>query len=145
MFFKAVVQTVLLYGSETWALTESALRCLEGFFYRAACNMARKNGPKKNDQAGEWTHSDMKELFKEVVLYSLTEYIEKRRKTIETYIRDRPILHLCRSGERLRVPSNAGGDGSSRMRRTRRGKRMPLLLYLSTRLRRTRCCLLSIV
>eukprot|EP00985_Skeletonema_marinoi_P027980 scaffold23672_cov188-Skeletonema_marinoi.AAC.1 len=37
MFFKAVVQAVLLYWSETWALTESAMRCLEGFYYRAAC------------------------------------------------------------------------------------------------------------
>ncbi len=85
------------------------------------------------------------ELFKEVVLYSLTEYIEKRRKSIETYIRDRPILDLCRSGERLRVPSNAGGGGSSRLRRTWRGKMVPLLLYLRTRLRRDRCCLLRII
>ena len=42
MFFKAVVQAVLLYGSETWAVTDSAMRCLEGFYYRAACRMARK-------------------------------------------------------------------------------------------------------
>jgi len=41
MFFKAVVQAVLLYGSETWVLTASAMRCLEGFYYRAACRMAR--------------------------------------------------------------------------------------------------------
>ena len=81
MFFKAVVQAVLLYGSETWVLTESVLRCLEGFYYRAACRMARKNRPQKNEQTGEWTYPDKKELFKEVGLYTLTEYIEKRRKT----------------------------------------------------------------
>ena len=38
-------------------------------------------------------------------MYTLTEYIEKRRQTIGTYIRDRPILELCRSGERLRGTS----------------------------------------
>ncbi len=38
MFFKAVVQAVLLYGSESWVLTH---RCLEVFMYYAACRMAR--------------------------------------------------------------------------------------------------------
>ncbi len=54
------------------------------------------------DQTGEWTHPDNTELLKEVELYTLTECVEKRRKTIGTYIRDRPILDLGRSGERLR-------------------------------------------
>ena len=67
--------------------------------------MARKNRPKKNEQTGEWTHPDKKELFEEVGLYTLKEYIEKRRKTIGTYIMDRPILDLCRSGERQRGTS----------------------------------------
>ena len=46
-------------------------------------------------------------MFEEVGLYTLTEYIEKRRKTIGAYIyiRDRPILHLCRDGERQRGTS----------------------------------------
>ena len=72
--------------------------------------MASKNRPKKNEQTGEWTHLDKKELFEEVGLYTLKEYIKKRRKTIGTYINinimDRPILDLCRSGERQRGTSN---------------------------------------
>eukprot|EP00984_Skeletonema_dohrnii_P022412 scaffold11544_cov101-Skeletonema_dohrnii-CCMP3373.AAC.6 len=36
---------------ESWALTDSAMRCLEGFYYRAAC-MARENRPKKKRQTG---------------------------------------------------------------------------------------------
>jgi hypothetical protein len=35
-FYKAVVQSVLLYGSETWNLTTTALTRLEGFHIRAA-------------------------------------------------------------------------------------------------------------
>ena len=31
MFYKAVVQSVLLYGSETWTLSDSSIKCLEGF------------------------------------------------------------------------------------------------------------------
>ena len=41
-FYKAVVQAVLLYGSETWNLTKLALAQLEGFHVRAAYKMARK-------------------------------------------------------------------------------------------------------
>ncbi len=49
--------------------------------------MIRKNRPKKNE-TGEWTDPDKKELFEEVGLYTLTEYIEKRRKTIGAYTMD---------------------------------------------------------
>jgi hypothetical protein len=106
MFFQAVVQAVLLYGSETWVLTDSALRCLEGFFYRAACCMASKNRLTKNERTGEWTHPDKAKLFAEVGLSPLKEYIAKRRDSIGAHIRDRPILDLCRRGERQRGTSN---------------------------------------
>ena len=36
MFYKAVVQSVLLYGSETWTLSASSMKCLEGFHYLAS-------------------------------------------------------------------------------------------------------------
>jgi hypothetical protein len=36
MFYKATVQAVLLYGSETWSLSPSSMKCLEGFHIRAA-------------------------------------------------------------------------------------------------------------
>ena len=42
-FYKAVVQSVLLYGSETWNLTKTALAWLEGFHIKAAYRMATKH------------------------------------------------------------------------------------------------------
>jgi len=39
-FYKVVVQAVLLYGSETWVLSTTALTSLEGFHIRAAYRMA---------------------------------------------------------------------------------------------------------
>jgi hypothetical protein len=45
VFYKAVVQSVLLYGSETWNLTKTALAWLEGFHIRAAYHMAKKHKP----------------------------------------------------------------------------------------------------
>jgi hypothetical protein len=36
VFYKAVVQAVLLFGSETWKLSPASLKSLEGFHFRAA-------------------------------------------------------------------------------------------------------------
>jgi len=36
MFYKAVVQSVLLYSSETWVVTPAVLKVLEGFHHRVA-------------------------------------------------------------------------------------------------------------
>ncbi len=46
-FYKAVEQSVLLYGSETWNLTTTALTRLEGFHIHAAYRMAEKHKLKK--------------------------------------------------------------------------------------------------
>ena len=40
MFYKAIVQAVLLYGSETWSLLPLSLKGLEGFHIRAAWRMS---------------------------------------------------------------------------------------------------------
>ena len=43
MFYKATVQSVLLFGSETWVLTPSTLKRLEGFHVKAARRMTGKS------------------------------------------------------------------------------------------------------
>ena len=45
MFYKATIQAVLLFGSETWNLTPTAMKQLEGFHVRAAWRMAKVNVP----------------------------------------------------------------------------------------------------
>jgi len=46
-FYKAIVQSVLLYGSETWVLSSAVLARLEGFHLRAAYRMAKKHVPRR--------------------------------------------------------------------------------------------------
>ncbi len=36
VFYKATIQAVLLFGSETWNLAPSGLKCFEGFHLQAA-------------------------------------------------------------------------------------------------------------
>ena len=57
-FYKAVVQSVLLYGSETWNLTETVLARLEGFHIQAAYRMARKHKSCKG-LCGNWIYPSM--------------------------------------------------------------------------------------
>jgi hypothetical protein len=47
VFYKATVQAVLLYGSETWSLSPSSVECLRGFHIRATWRMTG-NRPKQN-------------------------------------------------------------------------------------------------
>lgn len=39
VFYKAIVQGVLLFGSETWKLSPASIKSLEGFHLRAALCM----------------------------------------------------------------------------------------------------------
>ena len=40
MVYKVVVQMVLLYGSDSWVVTEAMLKVLEGFHHRVAHRIA---------------------------------------------------------------------------------------------------------
>ena len=42
IFYRAAVQSVLLYGAETWVITKSVLKKLGGFHKRVARRLANK-------------------------------------------------------------------------------------------------------
>jgi hypothetical protein len=100
-FYKAVVQTVLLYGSETWNLTKTALAQLEGFHIKAAYRMAAKHKPRKGPNH-IWVYPATEDVLKECGMHPISHYIGVRRETIICYVVDRPIHNLCTAGERRR-------------------------------------------
>jgi hypothetical protein len=100
-FYKAVVQAVLLYGSETWVLLTAALASLEGFHIRAAYRMAVKHKPRRGP-GNSWVYPKSKDVLEECAMSTLEEYITVRWQTIAVYVATRPILHECRQGERKR-------------------------------------------
>jgi hypothetical protein len=53
-FYTAVVQSVLLYGSETWVLSEKMRRMLEGFHNRCARQMTKRFIHPDLENDGEW-------------------------------------------------------------------------------------------
>jgi hypothetical protein len=99
--YKAVVQSVLLYGSKTWNLTQTVLARLEGFHIRAAYGMARKHKPRKG-LFGKLKYPSMKDVLEECDLHSVKDYIDTGCSTIAMYVVNRPILQECQEGEQIR-------------------------------------------
>ena len=101
MFYKAVVQSVLLYGSESWNLTKTAMARLDGFHIRAAYRMAKRHKPRRGlNQV--WVYPATEGVLKECGMHSIPHYIGVRWETIFRYVVDRPIHTMCMKGERRR-------------------------------------------
>jgi hypothetical protein len=72
MFYKAVCQAVLLYGCETWTVTKSMLRVLEGFHHKCA---RRISGLMARQTATGWYYPPLATAMAEAGLYPIQEYI----------------------------------------------------------------------
>jgi hypothetical protein len=84
VFYIAIVQAVLLFGSETWKLSPLSLKSLEGFHVWAARCMAGKMPTKNPD--GTWTYPCSRDVLKAVGLQTIDHYIGARWETITRFI-----------------------------------------------------------
>ena len=73
-FYQAIVQAILLYGSETWVISWTALARLEGFHIRAAYRMAKKYKPNRGP-GNVWVYPRSKDVLKECGMKMMEEYI----------------------------------------------------------------------
>jgi hypothetical protein len=92
---------MLLYGSETWVLSRTALACLEGFHIRAAYRMAKTQKPKWGP-GRTWIYPQSVDVLQECGLKTMEEYIGIRQQKIAVYVATRPILIKCRQGKQKR-------------------------------------------
>jgi hypothetical protein len=79
-FYKAVVQSVLLYGIEMWN---------------------KKHKPRRGP-THVWVYPATEDVLKECGMHSILHYIGIRQETIFWYVVDRPFHALCTTGERRR-------------------------------------------
>jgi hypothetical protein len=96
MFYKAIVQNVLLYGCETWVITPDMMGVLESFHHRTARRIAKMMPYLRH---GVWVYPDKGEAMKRAGLYSMESYVRKRQNTVAQYIATRPIYQLCCAAE----------------------------------------------
>jgi len=106
MFYKAIVQSVLLYGCETWTITPRMLTALRGFHHQVARRIAVRLPNKLRD--GSWNYPRIEVARSEAGLYTIEHYIAIRQSGFVDKVAIRPIKQLCdnatrRSGDSSRL------------------------------------------
>jgi hypothetical protein len=98
IFYKATVQSILLFGSKTWNLSPSSLKLLEGFHIRAAWRMAGKRPVRLPD--GTWTCPNLAQVLEDIGLKTVAHYIAACQQHIANNIANKPIFMTCMDGGR---------------------------------------------
>ena len=80
IFYVAVVQAVLLFGSETWIMTPLLKNSLKGFHHRAARQMMGMVLKCKRD--GIWVYPSIGKALEIVGLEEIGLYITLRQNTV---------------------------------------------------------------
>ena len=93
-FYVAVVQAVLLYGAETWVVSERNMRKLKSFHHRCARAISGRNIRKLPD--GSWITPRSRGTLREAGLWCVEKYIHRRKATLQKYAENRPILRACK-------------------------------------------------
>jgi hypothetical protein len=99
--YKAIVQSVLLYGSKKWVLSTASLARLEGFHLRAAYRMSKKHVPRRGPRQ-QWVYPPSDMVLEECGMHTIEHYIGVQRETIAKYVIDRSILVECQGAHQRR-------------------------------------------
>ena len=94
--YKAVVQSILLYGSETWVLTTPMVKVLAGFHHRVIRQIAGVL-PKYDARTDKWSKTPISEAYEAAGVLPIEDYIHVRQMRIAKYVTTRPIYELCRN------------------------------------------------
>ena len=100
--YLTVVQSVLVYGSETWVLTRYMKRVLGGFHHRLAHRLTGIK-PQKRWDIG-WFYLLLEDAMAEAGLQEVETYVSRRQNTLSQYIATRPIMDLCLAVKRRLGP-----------------------------------------
>ena len=74
IFYRMVVQSVVLYGSVSWVLNLALLARLEGFHIRAAWRMAREHWSRRGAHM-VWEYLCLVDVLEKIGLQSVEEYV----------------------------------------------------------------------
>ncbi len=98
-FYKAIVQSVLLYGSKTWVLSTAALTRLEGYHICAAYRIAKEHVPWRRPRQ-QWIYLPSDKVLEECGMHTIQHYIDVRREAIAKYLVNRSIFTECQGTDR---------------------------------------------
>jgi hypothetical protein len=89
------VQSVLLYGCETWTLTKQSLNALEGFHNQVACKPSRQS-IHSDHLTGKWFYPLAETARSTAGLLTIQPYIHRRRAYLQQWTANRPLYDACR-------------------------------------------------
>jgi len=92
-FYITIVQSVLLYGSESWTLTENQWSLIAAFHNQCARSITRRWARQNED--GTWHWPSISETLRIAGLDPIHQYVTKRRATIFPFIEDRAVYEKC--------------------------------------------------
>ena len=96
--YLAVVQAVLMYGSDTWVMKLRIGRVLGRFQHRVACKITGQKHWRGRD--GRWVYPPLAEDMDEVGLQEVDTYFSRSQNIASQFIVTRPIMYLCLAAER---------------------------------------------
>jgi len=79
-FYKAIIQTVILYGSESWTLTGRMIGRLHSFHHRVARYITGRHIKELED--GTYFCPSMKEVLNAAGMETIEVYMDRRRNTV---------------------------------------------------------------
>ena len=106
-FYKAIIQAVLLYGSESWVLTKSMMQTLRSFHQKCARHITGRN-IRLDPSTNEWIYPDSETTLREAGFWTIEEYIERRKDTVMKYAKERAIYRRCVSSRPVAFSSRRG-------------------------------------
>jgi hypothetical protein len=87
-FYKAVVQSTMLYASETWQPKILDIQPLHVFHHKVARHITNRH-IRKYPSSEVWFYPNMDTVMEEANLRPITEYIQKRKQTLLQWTRNR--------------------------------------------------------
>jgi hypothetical protein len=93
MFYKAIVQAILLYGCETWTITPAMMKALPGFHHRVARRIACRCSKLRQD--GSWDYPRIETARSIAGLYTIEHYVAVRQRSFVNKVATCPIFQLC--------------------------------------------------
>ncbi len=76
-FYKAIVQSILLYGSKTWVLSKAIMARLKGFHIHVVYQMAKEYVPSQGPHS-QWIYPSSDKVLEECGMHTIQHYIDVR-------------------------------------------------------------------
>ena len=99
--YLVVVQSVIIFGSETWVMTPRIVRLLGGFRHRVARRLTVRQP--WQGRVGLWSYLPLEDTMAGALLQEVDTYVSFRQNTGVQFIATRPIVDLCLAAEQIRV------------------------------------------